>query len=157
MAETNLIKKADLAWAREQEFVETFNGGIRKLMEALGVTRKLAKTAGTVLKAYKATGTLESGIVAEGDTIPLSKYTTEPVEYGEITLNKWRKATSAEAIIERGYDQAVVMTYPLIGSYGMTEEDYESDVPGIGALIILLLCIPEGAPEANQYGEPDAQ
>ena len=27
----------------------------------------------------------------------------------------------------------------------------------IGALIILLLCIPEGAPEANQYGEPDAQ
>ena len=110
MAETNLIKKSDLAWAREREFVETFNGGIKKLMEALGITRKLAKTAGTVLKAYKATGTLESGVVAEGDTIPLSKYTTEPVEYGEITLNKWRKATSAEAIIERGYDQAVVMT-----------------------------------------------
>ena len=110
MAENNLIKKSDLAWAREQEFVETFNGGIKKLMEALGITRKLAKTAGTVLKAYKATGTLESGVVAEGDTIPLSKYTTEPVEYGEITLNKWRKATSAEAIIERGYDQAVVMT-----------------------------------------------
>lgn len=30
-------------------------------------------------------------------------------------------------------------------------------IPGIGALIILLLCIPEGDPEANQYGEPDAQ
>ena len=30
--------------------------------------------------------------------------------YGEITLKKWRKATSAEAIIERGYDQAVEMT-----------------------------------------------
>lgn len=30
-------------------------------------------------------------------------------------------------------------------------------IPGIGELIILLLCIPEGDPEANQYGEPDAQ
>ena len=41
-------------------------------------------------------------LVAEGETIPLSKYTTEAVNYGEITLKKWRKATSAEAIIERG-------------------------------------------------------
>ncbi len=30
-------------------------------------------------------------------------------------------------------------------------------IPGIGALIILFLCIPEGDPEANQYGEPDVQ
>ncbi len=83
---------------------------IPKLTEALGVTRKVAKQAGTVLKSYKATGTLEEGKVAEGETIPLSKYTTEAVNYGEITLKKWRKATSAEAIIERGYDQAVGMT-----------------------------------------------
>ena len=32
------------------------------------------------------------------------------MNYGEISLKKWRKATSAEAIIERGYDQAVGMT-----------------------------------------------
>ena len=110
MAETNLIKKADLARVREVEFTEMFSGGIRKLIEALGITRKFPKQAGTVLKAYRATGTLEDGTVAEGDTIPLSKYTTEPVAYGEITLKKWRKATTAEAIIERGYDQAVEMT-----------------------------------------------
>lgn len=110
MADTNLIKKADLARAREVEFVSMFGDNVRKLMEALGVTRKIAKQAGTVLKAYKATGTLASGAVAEGDTIPLSKYTTEPVTLGEITLKKWRKATSAEAITERGYDQAVEMT-----------------------------------------------
>lgn len=109
-AETNLIKKADLARAREIEFTYNFSEGVRKLMEALGVTRKIAKQAGTVLKAYKATGTLEKGEVAEGDTIPLSKYSTEPVTLGEITLKKWRKATSAEAIVERGYDQAVEMT-----------------------------------------------
>lgn len=109
-AENNLIKKADLARAREIEFTYNFSEGVRKLMEALGVTRKIAKQAGTVLKAYKATGTLENGAVAEGDTIPLSKYKTEPVSFGEITLKKWRKATSAEAIVERGYDQAVEMT-----------------------------------------------
>ena len=109
-AENNLIKKADLARAREIEFTYNFSENVRKLMEALGVTRKIAKQAGTVLKAYKAVGTLESGAVAEGEVIPLSKYTTQPVTFGEITLKKWRKATSAEAIVERGYDQAVEMT-----------------------------------------------
>lgn len=32
--------------------------------------------------------------------------------------------------------QAVVMTYPLIGNYGMAEDDYETDRPTIGALIV---------------------
>lgn len=109
-AETNLIKKADLARVREIEFVNMFSDSISGLMAALGVTRKIPKQAGAVLKSYRATGTLESGAVAEGDTIPLSKYQTEAVSYGEITLRKWRKATSAEAIIDRGYDQAVTMT-----------------------------------------------
>lgn len=109
-AETNLIKSADLAKAREVEFTYIFSESIRKLIEALGVTRKIAKQAGTVLKAYKATGTLQDGNVAEGDLIPLSKYVTEPVTFEEITLKKWRKATSAESIIEKGYSQAVTMT-----------------------------------------------
>ena len=110
MAETNLIKSADLARVREVEFTYTFGENIKKLMEAVGVTRKVAKQAGTVLKAYKATGTLVSGEVAEGELIPLSKYVTEPVAFQEITLKKWRKATSAEAIIDKGYSQAVTMT-----------------------------------------------
>ena len=109
-AETNLIMSADLARVREVEFAYTFGESIKKLMEALGVTRKIAKQAGTVLKAYKATGTLQDGNVAEGDLIPLSKYVTEPVAFEEIALKKWRKATSAEAIVEKGYNQAVTMT-----------------------------------------------
>ena len=109
-AETNLIKKEDLVRAREIEFVTLFGESIKKLVEALGVTRKIPKQAGYTLKAYKATGTLQPGTVAEGDLIPLSKYQTEAVSYAEIVLKKWRKATSAEAIIEKGYDQAVQMT-----------------------------------------------
>ena len=33
-------------------------------------------------------------------------------------------------------DQAVVMTYPLIGNYGITDEDYETKTPTIGGLIV---------------------
>ena len=32
--------------------------------------------------------------------------------------------------------QAVVMTYPLIGNYGIAEDDYEADIPSMGALIV---------------------
>lgn len=32
--------------------------------------------------------------------------------------------------------QAVVMTYPLIGNYGMAEDDYETQNPTLGALIV---------------------
>ena len=32
--------------------------------------------------------------------------------------------------------QAVVMTYPLIGNYGMASEDYETVIPTIGGLIV---------------------
>lgn len=110
MADANLIKNADLARVREQEFVYMFTGSLKKLMEALSVTRKIPKQAGYALKAYKAVGTLEDGNVGEGEVIPLSKYETEPVDLGEIVLKKWRKATSAEAIVEKGYDQAVTMT-----------------------------------------------
>lgn len=109
-AEENLIKKEDLKRAREIEFVERFGYSVKKLMEALGVTRKIPKTSGTMLKTYKASGTLVDGKVAEGDLIPLSHYKVDPVSYKEIVLQKWRKATSAEAIIEKGYDQAVEMT-----------------------------------------------
>lgn len=33
-------------------------------------------------------------------------------------------------------DQGVVMTYPLIGNYGMNDDDYETKTPTIGAFIV---------------------
>lgn len=33
-------------------------------------------------------------------------------------------------------DQMVVMTYPLIGNYGITDEDYETKFPTLGGLIV---------------------
>ena len=105
--DTNTVKSADLAKVRDVDFAERFSTSIETLMKMLGVTRKIEKKAGETLKAYKVTGTLESGTVAEGEVIPLSKYSTTYATIGEATLEKWRKVTTAEAISEKGYGQAV--------------------------------------------------
>lgn len=110
MADQKLIVKTDLARVREVEFVTMFEENVTKLTELMGITRMIPKQAGTVLKAYKAKGTLESGAVGEGETIPLSHYETYAIPYKEISWRKWRKATSAEAIVSGGFDQAVTMT-----------------------------------------------
>ena len=109
-AETNTIMKDDVARVRAIDFNYQFTGNLRKFMELLGVTRKIAVQEGTTLKALKVTGTLESGEVAEGELIPLSHYETEEVPMGEAKLNKWRKGTTAEAILKGGYEQAVGAT-----------------------------------------------
>lgn len=106
-ADTNNITAADLAKVRDVDFAERFTAGIETMMKMLGVTRKVEKKAGEILKAYKVTGTLESGEVAEGEVIPLSKFRTTYEPIGEATLKKWRKQTTAEAISEKGFGQAV--------------------------------------------------
>ena len=109
-AETHLSKSANFAKVREIEFTTLFNGSIKKLAEALGVTRMIQKESGAALKVLKVSGELDDTEVAEGAIIPLSEYSTTWETVGEITLNKWRKATSIEAINEKGYDQAVTAT-----------------------------------------------
>lgn len=109
-AETNTILTSDIARVRVVDFNLQFTGNLQKLIEALGVTRKIAVQEGSTLKMIKVTGNLQNGDVAEGDLIPLSKYQTEETPVGEAKLNKWRKATTAEAILKGGYDQAVGAT-----------------------------------------------
>lgn len=106
-AEPNTILTEDIARVRAIDFNMQFTGSLKKFMEAMGVTRKIAVQEGTTLKALKVTGTLENGSVAEGELIPLSHYETVETPVGEAVLNKWRKSTTAEAILKGGYDQAV--------------------------------------------------
>lgn len=106
-AETRVIKKANIAKVRELDFAQLFGENIVNLIKLLGITRKIPVQAGTVLKVLKVTGTLESGAVPEGEIIPLSQYATTWTNIGEMKLKKWRKATTAEAIMKGGYDQAV--------------------------------------------------
>ena len=110
-AETNLIKASKMKRVREVDFVQQFtHSSLNKLLEVLGVTRKIPMMEGTTMYLYTTSGTLESGAVAEGEIIPLSEIEVEKTPVGEITLNKWRKATSAEAIKKSGYNEAVTLT-----------------------------------------------
>lgn len=50
--------------------------------------------------------------------------------------------------------QAVVMTYPLIGNYGLTADDYESSKPLLGALIVKDYCdCPSNFRQVKSVGE----
>lgn len=107
-AESNLIKAAQMAKVREVDFVTQFtHNSLAKLLEVLGVTRKIPMMEGTTMYVYTTSGTLQSGSVAEGAIIPLSQYETVKSAVGDITLKKWRKAASAEAIKKSGYEAAV--------------------------------------------------
>lgn len=78
--------------------------------------RKLVLENGTEITGYS--------FGAAGDKVLELVFNTSMVGYQEI-------------ISDPSYtDQAVVMTYPLIGNYGMSDEDYESKRPSIGALIV---------------------
>ncbi|MCI1951446.1 MAG: hypothetical protein LKJ50_01740 [Clostridiales bacterium] len=109
-AETNITTTGDLAKVQSIDFVNTFGENIKKLTEALGITRKLPVSSGTVIKTYKASKDVKKDAVAEGEIIPLSKVTTVLDKTYEIAFDKYRKAVTAEAIQKHGFDQAVTET-----------------------------------------------
>lgn len=107
--EANVITTQEMAKVREVDFVTQFtHNSLAKLVEVLGVTRKIPMQEGTTMYVYTTTGALANdGAVPEGEVIPLSQYKTEKNPVGEITLHKWRKAVTAEAIKKSGYEAAV--------------------------------------------------
>lgn len=111
-AEDNVIKAADLKKVREVDFTQQFaHNSLAKLIEVLGVTRKIPMMEGSTMYLYTISGELvNDGVVAEGDVIPLSKYEEVKTPVGEITLKKWRKGVTAEAIKKTGFNNAVTNT-----------------------------------------------
>ena len=111
MAKNNLTKQADIqVRAREVDFVTRFERNWELLREILGVLRMIKKDPGSTLKSKYAQGTLESGKVGEGEEIPYSKFEVKEKSYAEITVEKYAKAVSIEAIKTYGYDVAVELT-----------------------------------------------
>ncbi len=111
MAKENLIKTADIqVTARELDFVTRFENSWEHLREILGIMRPIKKVPGAVLKSKYAEGTLQSGEVGEGEEIPYSKFTVKEKPYEEMTIEKYAKAVSIEAIKDHGYENAVQMT-----------------------------------------------
>lgn len=64
------------------------------------------------------------GFGSQNETVCEIVFNTSPVGYQEI-------------LSDPSYtDQMVVMTYPVIGNYGIADDDFESKVPTIGGLIV---------------------
>ena len=110
-AKANLIMTNDIqVTAREIDFVTRFERNWEHLREILGIMRPIKKQPGAVLKSKYAEGTLQCGNVGEGEEIPYSKFTVKEKTYAEMTIEKYAKAVSIEAIKDHGYENAVQMT-----------------------------------------------
>ena len=110
-AKENITMTTDITVAaREIDFVTRFQRNWDHLRTILGIMRPIRMQPGTVLKSKYAQGTLQSGTVGEGEEIPFSKYTVKEKEYGKITIDKYGKSVTLEAIQNYGYDVAVQKT-----------------------------------------------
>lgn len=111
MAKENLTKTTDIKVnPREVDFVTRFSRNWEHLRDILGIMRPIKKAPGTVLKSKYATLTLQDGNIGEGEEIPYSKAEIKTKDYATITIEKYAKGVSIEAIKEYGYDVAVQMT-----------------------------------------------
>jgi uncharacterized protein YjdB len=112
MAKSGLTKMSDFeaVRAREIDFVTRFAKNWDALREVMGILRPIKKTPGTVLTSYTAGITLQSGFVGEGEEIPYSEATVSPVSYADLTLEKYAKAVSIEAVNKYGAAVAIQRT-----------------------------------------------
>lgn len=111
MPKANLTKVANIdATVRELDFVTRFGLNWDALREILGIMRPIKKVAGTKLHAYNASVTLQSGAVGEGEEVPYSLAKVEPVAFEDLTIEKYAKAVSIEAVDKYGAEIAVQKT-----------------------------------------------
>lgn len=109
-AKANLTKQANITTAaREQDFVTVFNDNWEALRQIMGIMRPIRKTPGTKLVSSRAKVTLQDS-VGEGEDIPYSLAEVEPVAYQDLTIEKYAKAVSIEAVAKHGAAIAVQKT-----------------------------------------------
>lgn len=110
-----LTTQSDITVAvREIDFVSRFGDTWEALRQILGIMRPIRKAPGTKLTAYEASmksASLQGGAnVAEGDVIPFTEFQVTPVTFSDITLEKYAKSVSIEAVAKYGAQIAVQKT-----------------------------------------------
>lgn len=95
--------------AREIDFVTRFASNWQALAEIIGITRPIRKTPGTTLVSYTASISLENS-VAEGEVIPFSTASVVEAAKSDLTIEKYAKAVSIEAVSKYGAAVAVQKT-----------------------------------------------
>ena len=111
MSKANLTKQANIdVTVREIDFVTRFAKNWEALREILGIMRPIRKAPGTKLVTYTTTVTLQPGNVGEGEEIPYSLAQVTEAAYGDVTIEKYAKAVSIEAVNKYGASVAVEKT-----------------------------------------------
>ena len=75
-------------------------------------------------------------VLEDGREFPGIGFASDTEKVGELVFNT-SMVGYQEILSDPSYaDQIIVMTYPLIGNYGITDEDYETKFPSIGGMIV---------------------
>lgn len=109
-AEENIITTKDLEPAISVDFTSRLSSNIAELQDLLGITDLDPMNEGTVIKIYKMEQTNTPDQVGEGETIALTNVVRKLARSIELTLKKYRKQTTAEAIQKSGRDIAINKT-----------------------------------------------
>lgn len=111
MSKANLTKAANIDVSiREVDFVTRFAKNWDALREIMGIMRPIRKAPGTKLVSYQTTVTLQPGNVGEGEEIPYSLAEVTEAAYSDISVEKYAKAVSIEAVAKYGAAVAVEKT-----------------------------------------------
>lgn len=116
----NIITRADVVAALDEEVVANFRGEYERFADLIGLFPVEVKPAGAALYQLNITGALDNtstgaagtsgtGYV-EGDFIKRSKYAVTKVPYGEVAFAPYAKQTTAQAILKGGFEQSVIRT-----------------------------------------------
>lgn len=109
-AATNTIVAADLDPAISIDCVSRLNSNIAELQQVLGITEMEPMPAGNSIKIYTLEQVNTPDQVGEGEDIPLTEIKRRLARTIELTLKKYRKNTTAEAIQKIGRDMAINKT-----------------------------------------------
>lgn len=105
--EENTNVSSDFEPAISIDHTSRIAANINSLRRALGITEMTPMAEGTVVKRYKTTVKKAASQAAEGDVIPLSKTDRKALPDLTLTLGKYRKLTTAEAIQKNGRAHAL--------------------------------------------------
>ena len=106
-ADENMTTAADLEPGISIDFVSNFTRNITELQKVLGIADMQPMAAGTTIKLWEMRQVNTPEQVGEGEAIALTKVERKHLRDIELTLKKYLRDTSAEAIQKVGRNMAI--------------------------------------------------
>lgn len=108
----NTVTSDDVTEALDIDLIERFTKEFSKLSEVLSIAPAQVVPAGQELARVTISGSLTdpSQTAGEGDEVALSKYGSERISLGALEVTPYRKETTAQAILQSGYENAILKT-----------------------------------------------